>query len=85
MSEYVEVPFEGKAEVKATLLLAAAEELGLGQGVVQTRTGAFYVPAEVNEKAFASREEVSDGNSEGDEEKPKRAPRKSTASKKAQE
>lgn len=51
MSEYVEVPFEGKAEEKATLLLAAAEEKGLGASVVQTRTGAFYVPKEVAEAA----------------------------------
>ncbi len=73
-SEYVEVPFGGNAAVTATLLLAASEELGLGQGVVQTRTGSFYVPEVVAEKAFAPRETESD-------EKPKRAPRKSTPSK----
>lgn len=82
MSEYVEVPFEGKAAEKAVLLLAAAEELGVGQDSVRTVTGAFLVPAEVNEKAFAPR--VSQGNSEG-EEKPRRAAKKSTTKQKPQE
>lgn len=82
MSEYIEVPFEGKASEKATLLLAAAEELGLGAGVVRTVTGGFSVPVEVEKQAFTPRE-VSTGNSE--EEKPaKRAAKKSTT-KKAQE
>lgn len=77
MSDYVTVPFEGKAAEKATLLLAAAEELGVGQEVVQTRTGGFYVPSEVNDRAFAPRSD--------DEEKPRRAARKTYTPKKAQE
>jgi hypothetical protein len=53
MSEaQVEVPFGDDASETATLLLAAAEELGLDPGVVATQEGAFLVPTEVNEKAF---------------------------------
>lgn len=86
MSE-VEVPYEGKAAEKATLLLAAAEELGVGQEVIKTRTGMFVAPAEVVEKAFAPREEVSQRKSEdeAEAERPKRRTRKSTSSNKPQE
>lgn len=87
MSEYVEVPFEGKAQERAILLLAAAEDLELDQqAVVQTRTGAFYVPSEVAEKAglASSKSDESEGDSEEQsEEKPKarkRAAKKSTSS-----
>lgn len=52
MSDEVEVPFGQNASETATLLLAAAEELGLDQAVVQTREGMFVVPEEVNKKAF---------------------------------
>lgn len=76
MSEYIEVPFEGNAQDKAVLLLAAAEELGVGQEVVQTRTGAFYVPSEVNEKAFGVSTRQS--SEESAEEKPKRTAKKSS-------
>ena len=55
--ETKKVPFEGKASDKAVLLLAAAEELGLDPSVVQTRAGHFLVPAEVEKKAFASRDD----------------------------
>jgi nucleoid-associated protein YgaU len=86
MSETVKVPFERKAGEKATLLLAAAEELGLGQGVVRTGTGHFLVPAEVNEKAFG-KQEVSQRNSEPDDEKPpaKKSAAKKSTTKKPQE
>jgi hypothetical protein len=52
MSDKVEVPFGDNASETATLLLAAAEELGLGQNVVGTVEGGFLVPPEVNDKAF---------------------------------
>lgn len=80
MSELVEVPFEGKAADKAVLLLAAAEELDLPASVIQTKTGAFLVPGEVEEKAFSERKSDSD-------KKPakKAAAKKSTSDKKAQE
>ena len=86
MSEYVEVPFEGKAQDKSILLLAAAEDLGQEPGVVQTRTGGFYVPKEVADKAFGEQKDVSTRNSDDSDEKPpkKRAAKKS-ASKTTQE
>lgn len=52
----VSVPFDNKASDNAVLLLAAAEELGLGAGVVKTSEGAFEVPQEVYDKAFGSPE-----------------------------
>lgn len=52
MSDLVEVPFGENASETATLLLAAAEDLGLDQSVVGTQEGAFLVPDEVNKKAF---------------------------------
>lgn len=55
MSELVEVPFDGQAGDKATLLLAAAEELDLPASVVRTGNGKFLVPAEVEKKAFGDR------------------------------
>ena len=51
MSEQVEIPFD-KPSDQATLLLAAAEELGLDPSVVQTSEGGFRVPQEVNDKAY---------------------------------
>jgi len=48
----VEVPFEKKPSDQATLLLAAAEELGLDPSVVQTYEGGFLVPQEVHDKAY---------------------------------
>jgi hypothetical protein len=50
--EQIEVPFGDSPSDTAVLLLAAAEELGLDQGVVGTREGSFVVPPEVHEKAF---------------------------------
>jgi hypothetical protein len=50
--EQIEVPFGDDPSQTATLLLAAAEELGLDQSVVGTQEGAFLVPPEVNDKAF---------------------------------
>jgi hypothetical protein len=52
MGDLVEVPFGDNPSETATLLLAAAEELGVGQEVVGTQEGAFLVPSEVNDKAF---------------------------------
>lgn len=48
----VEVPFGENPAETATLLLAAAEDLGMDQAVVGTQEGAFLVPLEVNDKAF---------------------------------
>jgi hypothetical protein len=53
MGDQVEVPFGDNPSETATLLLAAAEELGVGQEVVKTQEGSFLVPSEVNDKAFA--------------------------------
>ena len=53
MGDQVEVPFGDNPSETATLLLAAAEELGVGQEVVRTQEGAFLVPSEVNDKAFS--------------------------------
>lgn len=50
----VEVLFDENTSDKAVLLLAAAEELGLGQRVVRTTAGAFIVPEEVRDAAFAT-------------------------------
>jgi len=52
MSDLVEVPFGDNPSETATLLLAAAEELGVGQSVVGTVEGGFLVPDEVHKKAF---------------------------------
>ena len=52
MGDKVEVAFGDNPSETATLLLAAAEELGLDQGVVGTVEGGFLVPSEVNDKAF---------------------------------
>lgn len=55
MSESVEVPFGDNPSETATLLLAAAEELGIDQSVVQTNSeGAFVVPEKVRDKAFST-------------------------------
>jgi hypothetical protein len=56
MSDEVEVEYGENAGETATLLLAAAEELGLEPYVVRTSTngdtGVFVVPAEVRDKVF---------------------------------
>jgi hypothetical protein len=44
------VPFGENPGETATLLLAAAEELGLGQSVVRTSDAGFLVPEEVAKK-----------------------------------
>ena len=54
--ELVEVPFGDNASDQATLLLAAAEDLGLDPSTVGTREGAFVVPQEVHDKAFGKPE-----------------------------
>jgi hypothetical protein len=70
--ERVEIQFDENVSDTAVLLLAAAEELGLGPEAVKTAEGAFVVPKEVAEKAFAP----------APEEKPRRAPKKAAAKKK---
>lgn len=50
--DLVEIPFGDKNAENATLLLAAAEELGLDPHVVRTVEGGFSVPKEVHDKAF---------------------------------
>lgn len=50
MSDNVTV--EGLTSDNATLLLAAAEELGLEPEVVRTSEDGFVVPQEVHDKAF---------------------------------
>ena len=54
MSE-VEIPFGDNPSEQATLLLAAAEDLGLDQSVVGTREGSFVVPQEVHDQAFGEK------------------------------
>lgn len=54
--EVIEVPFDDNPSDQANLLLAAAEDLGLDQGVVGTREGSFVVPREVHDKAFGKSE-----------------------------
>lgn len=76
MSDTVEVPFEGKSAEKATLLLAAAEELDLPADVVKVQGGQFVVPAEVEKKAFGSRKSDS-----GDKQPAKKAAAKKSESK----
>jgi hypothetical protein len=55
MSDLVEVPFDDNNADNATLLLAAAEDLGLDPSVVQTTEGAFLVPQEVHDEAFGKK------------------------------
>lgn len=76
MSDNVEVPFDNAAD-QATLLLAAAEELDMEAGVVQTTSFGFLVPAEVAKKAGLEPKESEDEKSE-------EKPAKKTAAKKAQ-
>jgi hypothetical protein len=66
-----DVQIEGRSADKATLLLAAAEDLGLDAGVVRTTSGGYLVPEDVADKA---------GLSEG--EKPKKTAAKKTTAKK---
>lgn len=59
MSEEVGVPYGDNPAETATLLLAAAEALGLEPHVVRvTSELEFMVPVEVNEKAFAHEKKV---------------------------
>lgn len=54
--DVIEVPFDDNPSDQATLLLAAAEDLGLDAGVVGTREGSFVVPSEVHDQAFGKNE-----------------------------
>jgi hypothetical protein len=73
----VQVPFGDNPGETATLLLAAAEELGLGQSVVRTSDSGFLVPEEVAKK-------VDEKDEPEEEQKPptKKAPAKKAAKKK---
>jgi hypothetical protein len=71
----VEVPYGESASDTATLLLAAAENLELAPGVVQTTSdGVFLVPEEVAKKA---------GLDTVDDEAEDKAPAKKAAAKKS--
>lgn len=79
MTDEVKVPYGEDAQETATLLLAAAEELGLDAYVVRTSSdGVFYVPDEVASKAKV---EVEDDESDAEAEEKK--PAKKTAAKKS--
>lgn len=74
MYEETEVPFGDKPSETATLLLAAAEDLGLEPFVVRVNEGVFLVPPEVAEKA-------SSDNKPAEKSVAKKAPAKKTAAK----
>jgi hypothetical protein len=77
MTNKVQVPFGENPSETATLLLAAAEELGIGQSVVGTIEGAFLVPPEVADRVN------SDNHKQEATPKPaKKAAAKKTAAKK---
>jgi len=57
MTNVVEVPFGDSPSETATLLLAAAEELGRDASEVRTTAGAFLVPQEIVEQVSAERPE----------------------------
>lgn len=82
MTDEVRVPYGDDAQETATLLLAAAKELGLDSYVVRTSSEAmFYVPAEVAKQAKVEAEDESDADAE--EKKPaKKTAAKKTAAKK---
>ena len=46
-----DVQIEGRSAEKATLLLAAVEELGLDASVVRTTSGGYVVPEDVADAA----------------------------------
>ena len=72
MAENENVEVKGRTSDNATLLLAAAEELNLPAGVVETTGSGFRVPVEVAKKA---------GLDNNDDDKPRAA--KKAAAKKA--
>jgi hypothetical protein len=66
MSDQVEVPFDKPSE-QATLLLGAADELGLDPSAVQTSEGGFRVPQEVHDKAFGKKKTSAKKKTESEE------------------
>lgn len=54
-NEPVEVDFDDDPGKQATLLLAAAEDLGLDPGEVRTTGGGFLVSQELHDKAFGKK------------------------------
>lgn len=58
MIDEVTVPFDDNSTDNAVLLLAAAEELGLGAQAVKTNEGAFMVSQEVYDRAFRGPDQV---------------------------
>ena len=85
MSTERTVQFAGEAQDRATLLLAAAEDLGHPVEVVRTVTGAFVAPQDVVEKAgLLDEADPLDDEDQADEpksEEPKKAPAKKAAKK----
>lgn len=79
------VVVEGLASDDATLLLAAAEELGLPADVVRTSEDGFVVPKAVHDKAYGKRKtsESSSGAGSAKKAPAKKAPAKKAAAKKA--
>lgn len=95
MTSMVDIPFEGEAQDRAVVLLAAAEKLGHPNEVVGTTSTGFKVPEDVAKEAglsdYVEAEErqtpsnapVPSGNSEEKQEPAKKAPAKKAAAKKA--
>lgn len=69
-----DVQIKGRSAEKATLLLAAVEELGLDVSVVRTTSSGYIVPEDVADEA---------GLSDGEAKPAKKAPAKKTTAKKA--
>lgn len=82
MTDTVTVPFGENASDNAVLLLAAAEELDLGAGVVKTSEGAFVVPQEVYDRAFGESEQEPEKDTEPEPEPEPEKPAKKSAAKK---
>ena len=87
----VQVPFAGKPQETATLLLAAAEESGAGANAVRTGPGHFVVDEEIAKTAgvdydSGEKEQDSDGEEAPPSESMKApAPRKKSHTRKGKE
>lgn len=65
MSDQVEIPFDDNPGEQATLLLAAAEDLGLDADVIRTSEGGFVVSQEVKDKAYPPKKSKKTESKEG--------------------